>query len=115
DLRADLQRLRRELASSGSHASAPSSSGRMAVPPALHNWKMYAAAGAILALLAALLLIRFGVVSKPQRSDEAQLVDVSSLKITPFTTFKGQEIAPTFSPDGNEIVFAWDGGEGTQG
>jgi Tol biopolymer transport system component len=28
----------------------------------------------------------------------------------PFTTFKGQEVGPTFSPDGSQIAFAWDGG-----
>jgi Tol biopolymer transport system component len=30
----------------------------------------------------------------------------------PFTSLPGQEIAPTFSPDGNEIAFAWNGETG---
>lgn len=33
------------------------------------------------------------------------------LAITPFTTFPGFEIGPSFSPDGNQIVFSWFGYE----
>jgi Tol biopolymer transport system component/DNA-binding winged helix-turn-helix (wHTH) protein len=33
------------------------------------------------------------------------------VEVTPFTTFKGREISPSFSPDGSQIVFAWDGGK----
>jgi Tol biopolymer transport system component/DNA-binding winged helix-turn-helix (wHTH) protein len=34
------------------------------------------------------------------------------LKITPFTSFVGRETQPSFSPDGNQIAFAWDGEKG---
>jgi Tol biopolymer transport system component/DNA-binding winged helix-turn-helix (wHTH) protein len=34
------------------------------------------------------------------------------LKITPFTSFVGREAQPSFSPDGNQIAFAWDGEKG---
>ena len=33
------------------------------------------------------------------------------LTVAPFTTFPGFEIGPSFSPDGNQIVFAWFGYE----
>ena len=32
------------------------------------------------------------------------------MKVVPFTSFAGHEASPAFSPDGNQIAFAWDGG-----
>jgi len=32
-----------------------------------------------------------------------------SLTMIPFTSYPGSELVPTFSPDGNQIAFAWDG------
>jgi Tol biopolymer transport system component len=32
------------------------------------------------------------------------------MKVVPFTSFEGHEGSPAFSPDGNQIAFAWDGG-----
>ena len=37
-----------------------------------------------------------------------------SLQISPFTSYPGFEYAPTFSPDGNQIAFAWTGGDQTE-
>ena len=33
-------------------------------------------------------------------------------QVVPFTSLPGQEIAPTFSPDGSQIAFAWNEGTG---
>jgi Tol biopolymer transport system component len=33
----------------------------------------------------------------------------SSVKLAPLTTFQGQEVAPSFSPDGTQFAFAWTG------
>jgi Tol biopolymer transport system component/serine/threonine protein kinase len=33
-------------------------------------------------------------------------------QIVPFTSFKGDERSPSFSPDGNQIAYAWDGEAG---
>ena len=35
----------------------------------------------------------------------------AEVTLMPFTSYKGQEVSPAFSPDGNQIVFAWDGGD----
>jgi Tol biopolymer transport system component len=32
------------------------------------------------------------------------------MKVVPFTSFAGHESTPAFSPDGNQMAFAWDGG-----
>ena len=34
----------------------------------------------------------------------------TSMRTVPFTSFPGQKSGPAFSPDGNQIAFAWDGG-----
>lgn len=39
----------------------------------------------------------------------------SSWQVVPFTSLPGQEVAPTFSPDGSQIAFAWNGDDGTAG
>lgn len=36
----------------------------------------------------------------------------ASPRIVPLTSYPGQELYPTFSPDGNEIAFAWNGAAG---
>lgn len=33
-------------------------------------------------------------------------------KVVPFTSLPGEELAPTFSPDGSQIAFAWNGAAG---
>lgn len=45
-------------------------------------------------------------------SDRAVTRSPSGRQIVPFTSLPGQEIAPTFSPDGSQIAFAWNGEAG---
>jgi Tol biopolymer transport system component/DNA-binding winged helix-turn-helix (wHTH) protein len=33
-----------------------------------------------------------------------------NLRVTPLTTLPGMEVFPSFSPDGSQVAFAWDGG-----
>jgi Tol biopolymer transport system component/DNA-binding winged helix-turn-helix (wHTH) protein len=54
------------------------------------------------AVLLVLLLIVGVYVLKRRRA-----VSMNDLKVVPFTTYPGFETAPSFSPDGNQIVFSW--------
>jgi Tol biopolymer transport system component/DNA-binding winged helix-turn-helix (wHTH) protein len=69
-------------------------------PRAVSRWwhSYLGIAALVLALVAGFLL-------RPHR----QIQPGSTLTVVPFTTFPGFEIAPTFSPDGNEIAFSWFG------
>ena len=51
----------------------------------------------ILGVAAALVMLR----------KRSATTDFASIKITPFTSLPGQEISPTFSPDGSQVAFAW--------
>jgi Tol biopolymer transport system component/DNA-binding winged helix-turn-helix (wHTH) protein len=67
--------------------------------PRVTAWRLVAlAVAAVVVGVVALYLLR-----RPVRSEK--------LTIVPFTTFPGFEIAPSFSPDGNQIVFSWFGYE----
>jgi len=55
------------------------------------------------ALAIGLIYLKFQHVTKLEEN-------FNSLVAIPFTTLKGREAMPAFSPDGSQVVFAWDGG-----
>ena len=102
DLRTDLKRLKRD-SESGRIAAQPASGGQN--PAAKQKRTSLAVAGCLLVITAAALtvwILRKG----------AQHSQLTSMTITPFTTYQGNVDTPTFSPDGSQIAFLWDRQEG---
>ena len=94
DLKVALQELKEESESGGFALTVPA-----AKAPALLRRKWWFAASVICALAAALLW--FFLPSSSRRE--------SALKEVPLTSYPGSENSPTFSPDGNQIAFSWNG------
>jgi len=51
----------------------------------------------------------------PKVEGMLRLNELQHLTIVPLTTLPGNVASPTFSPDGNEVAFGWDGGSNGQG
>ena len=67
----------------------------------------------ILATAVLLLIVAFAVLywrGLHRAAAGNEPVPHAEVTLMPFTSYKGQEVSPAFSPDGNQIVFAWDGG-----
>jgi Tol biopolymer transport system component/predicted Ser/Thr protein kinase len=112
EIRTDMQRLRRDTQSGSAFVSPavavePLSTAAKPHFPTLvnRNWLLVAGLTA-LAVLGAGFYWHQGRGSNDVRVPEA----AAALLPVPFTTLKGQEVMPAFSPDGNQVVFAWDGG-----
>jgi Tol biopolymer transport system component/DNA-binding winged helix-turn-helix (wHTH) protein len=73
------------------------------IPPPQYRWRLFTVLvlGGLLAAALTIYFLRKRIWSPPP----------PTLTIIPFTTFPGFEIAPSFSPDGNQIVFSWFGYE----
>ncbi len=100
ELRADLKRLKRDtdpklIRPEFAHSQGSKSS---------KAWRW-----AALLLLA--IVFTVGVAWLRFKSPQSE---VGSPEIVPFTSFSGKQLAPAFSPDGNQIAFVWDGGAGGQ-
>jgi len=52
-------------------------------------------------------LLGIGLYNRMRRTT----TEANNLRIIPFTSYPGFELAPSFSPDGNQIAFAWTGSE----
>jgi Tol biopolymer transport system component/DNA-binding winged helix-turn-helix (wHTH) protein len=76
----------------------------------LRRWLAAVAGGALVVVLAALLAFNVGGVrDRILRIAAPTKSTLPLLRAVPFTTFPGQETDPSFSPDGNQIAFAWNG------
>ena len=94
DLVADLRRLQKEREFGQSRSAVP--------VPKRSRTGFYAAVTAVIAVALGL-AAWLGVWSPTGREPQAPLRSV------PLTSDPGLELHPTFSPDGNQVAFAWDG------
>jgi serine/threonine protein kinase/Tol biopolymer transport system component len=93
DLKVQLEEVKEE---SDSGRVTP---GDVAPAPPVRRWGWVAmAAIAVIAVVAAWILLR------PRPA-----APIPALKSSPLTSYTGSETNPTFSPDGNQVAFAWNG------
>jgi len=119
ELRAELQRLRRKVEVAGEAPAAIAednaalktkqeetavATDREQIGRWSFTWRSWQAAAIGLAplMLAAFVYLKF-FRSSPE---------LPPPQIVPFTSFPGNEMQPSFSPDGNQIAFVWDGEKG---
>jgi eukaryotic-like serine/threonine-protein kinase len=98
DLRTDLKRMKRDSASVDAGKIAKSNAGKKS------RRFLWATVAGLLTLAA---LVMLWLHFRPHESSTAS----QNLNIVPLTSYPGAELYPSFSPDGNEIAFAWNGGE----
>ena len=113
EVRTDLQRLSRDiqLGSAVVHSSVsagPASLADNSKPRERPAWQWVLAVALVgLTVLGA---VSYWYLDRSSRRKDRPEPTTALVPI-PFTTLKGQEVMPAFSPDGNQIVFAWDGGK----
>jgi serine/threonine protein kinase len=99
DLRVALQELKEETdsgAKTGSDPARPAS--RNTAPYPRRTWVWLPGAFVVLALAIGVWLLRRSS-EKPQ----------AALEVIPLTTYPGSERSPSFSPDGDQVAFSWNG------
>ncbi|MBS1806730.1 MAG: serine/threonine-protein kinase [Acidobacteria bacterium] len=103
ELLIDLKNLKRD-----SEATAPLSVQSVGLASRFKRHRL--SAGMI--FLAAVAGLAFGLYRLREQNPPADRVSGPAPRVVPFTSFPGNECCPTFSPDGNQIAFVWDGGKG---
>jgi eukaryotic-like serine/threonine-protein kinase len=105
ELLVDLRRLKRDLDSGRGLADAYPNVGR-----ARPSWPRRTGT-AVVAVVALVVLLTAGWLAFNRRADPAS-APVGPTQAIRLTTLPGLERSPSFSPDGNQIAFSWDGDTG---
>ena len=98
----------KEATLNGASGSSVPAAAAAAPPARSHHWKLWAAGA--LGFLLALGLVYWlrPPLSSRNRTSEA-------IRLVPLTTYSGEFSKGSFSPDGNEIAYAWEGDQGDRG
>ncbi len=109
EMRADLQRRKRDTETGRvrpQYLIEPTEpEPALAEPKPRWRWKVAVAVLTIVILGAGLLYPRI----KALIDGQIRIAQLQRLSVFPLTSLPGNVMSPTFSPDGNEVAFAWDG------
>ena len=109
DMRADLRRLKRD-STGGSASRVPVQ--QPSIAPRWRSVKVAGVIGALVIAVAFLALLAFRNRKGRMGKEEQPFTHQSQpqpLEAVPLTALPGQEISPSFSPDGSQVAFGWDG------
>jgi Tol biopolymer transport system component len=104
ELLGDLRNLRQELETQSKQGRPIERESSNWLKLGMRGWRFALLLGMITVAGIALAWYKFGGRNQSQA--------IPPPKIVPFTTFSGRELQPAFSPDGNQIAFAWNGEKG---
>lgn len=100
--KADLQAVPDRTPAEKDASRTPPGNSSTLASVARHKWSLL--------LMASFLLVGGTAVALYSRGSFGGSSSVVPPRIVPLTTFDGREDYPSFSPDGNQLAFAWDGG-----
>jgi Tol biopolymer transport system component len=105
DLRADLERLRRDTSSAAALASAQAASGAAAAAArAGRQRRPFAVAVRVAAAVLVVAAVGVGAWLLGKREPSAH---PAAIRVAPFTSDRGWKGWPRFSPDGEKVAYAW--------
>jgi len=97
-------------------AAKPPQAAELLAVPAAKAWSgnKRTLRSAVVAVVVVLAVLFIWLARKPGNSHLDSHLNSPAMTIVPFTSYPGQETAPSFSPDGSRIAFSWDDGTGNR-